>query len=173
MGGQPHINGQPVEMQQSMMLASMGLPLAPGAFYWYDKATGAYGFQGGPTMGIGMPNMLGFAELKPDCSNGTTGVFVNGRHLHLQDVAGLQRTGINTVPGRYWMNVAGQYGYEGSPYPLGQVDLRRAVSPAGGGRYDGTTTSSVVGGRVYATSFGNGDSFFMDSSTGNSWWPGK
>jgi len=173
-GGQSYINGQPVSMTQSMMLASIGLPLMRGARYWYDKTAGLYGFEGGPTMGQGIPNMPGFAELQPNASNGMTGVFINGRHLPIQDVMGLQRMGIPWTPGRYWMNSFGQYGYENSPYPIGQINLGIAVhGQGGGGGYGGTTQTSVVGGNVYTSDFGGGDGYYFDSSNGNSWYPGK
>lgn len=97
--------------------------------YWYDKACGAWGFEGGPTAGIILPGLDLGGPLRADASNGNTGVFVNGRQLHMQDVAGLrQLTGV-VYPGRYWLDAYGNVGLEGGPV---LVNLAVLAQQAGG-----------------------------------------
>jgi hypothetical protein len=42
-------------------------------------------------------------------------------------VEGLQRIGVQPVPGRYWVQADGSYGVEGNPSPLGNL---RALAQA-------------------------------------------
>jgi hypothetical protein len=82
--------------------------------YWYDRLTGAWGLQGGPTAGAMMPGLDLGGPLSEDASHGNTGVFINGRHLPLQDLMGLMQIVPVIPPGRYWMdaqgNVANEFG---------------------------------------------------------------
>src|SRR5262245_6296993 len=52
--------------------------------------------------------------LRADASNGNTKVFINGRKLHVMDVLGLLQLG-PVYPGRYWVDAAGNCGFEGGP----------------------------------------------------------
>src|SRR5687768_12987434 len=79
-----------------------GVKCTPGT-YWYDRLTGAYGMQGGPCIGIGIPGLQIGGQLKSNASAGNTGVFINGRELHQIDVQRLQ-TFLWVLPGRYWMD---------------------------------------------------------------------
>ncbi len=82
--------------------------------YWYDRACGAWGVKGGPMLGV-IPALLDLGgPLAANASGGGTGVFVNGRELHPQDVAALQRLG-PVMPGRYWLDARGTGGVEGGP----------------------------------------------------------
>ncbi len=91
----------------------------PGT-YWYDRLTGAYGIQGGPCIGIGDAGLQIGGPLKSNASAGNTGVFINGRELHPMDVQGLQ-TFLWVIPGRYWMDANGYFGYENYPVALGNL----------------------------------------------------
>lgn len=51
---------------------------------------GAWGKTGGPGLGLIAPGLPLPGTLRADASNGTTGVFINGRQLHLMDALGLQ-----------------------------------------------------------------------------------
>src|SRR6266540_1234336 len=67
--------------------------------YWYDAMSGAWGYQGGPTAGFTLPGIRLGGMLRADASNGNTGVFINGRELHFQDVIGLRQFCQVVMPG--------------------------------------------------------------------------
>ena len=85
--------------------------------YWYDKACGAWGLEGGPTLGFIRAGLEVGGPLRADASGGHTGVFINGREIHPMDVARLQEI-TTLIPGRYWVNALGFCGYEGNPVPI-------------------------------------------------------
>ena len=104
------VNGQPLE---PAALAQMGGQVPPGQ-YWYDAQSGAYGVWGGPTQGFIQAGLPIPAPLPPNASNGNTGVFINGRNLPQQDLAGVnQLAGRTLQPGRYLVNAQGQLSMEG------------------------------------------------------------
>ena len=108
-------NGRPATESDLQIVAQLearaGTPLADGD-YWYDNASGLAGSWGGPAT-ISLAAGLGLGgPLPAEASGGGTGVFVNGRELHPQDVRGL---GGNVVPGRYWLDGQGNVGFEGGP----------------------------------------------------------
>jgi hypothetical protein len=82
--------------------------------YWYDKMCGAWGFRGGPAVGLITPFLDLGGPLQPNASNGNTGVFFNGRELHRSDVLALQQI-TPVFQGRYWVNARGDIGIEGGP----------------------------------------------------------
>lgn len=104
--------------------------------YWYDAKCGAWGMQGGPCVGF-LPAGLDLGgPLAADASGGmATGVFINGRQLHPQDVAALQQM-TPVYAGRYWVDAVGNCGLEGSPVPLvNLVQLAQAARSQRGGSY--------------------------------------
>jgi hypothetical protein len=138
------VNGVRVSDEQLEQVERQhGLRLNDGDF-WYDKVCGAWGGQGGPTLGFlpaGLP--LG-GPLAREASGGTTGVIINGRELHAQDVAGLSRLVPMVLSGRYWVDASGNFGWEGGP-PLGNLWLLHREMAGGGA--SGTSASGVtVGG---------------------------
>ncbi len=90
-----------------------GVKLAAGR-YWYDRLCGAWGIEGGPTLGFVMPGISVGGPLPAHASGGNTHVFINGRELHPLDVLGLQQLG-PVLPGRYWVDAYWNCGYEGGP----------------------------------------------------------
>jgi hypothetical protein len=103
----------------------------PG-IYWYDRMTGAWGFWGGAVAGVIAPGLNLGGPLAENASNGNTGIFINGRQLHQRDVWVLRQIMI-PLPGRYWMNASGTFGYVGGP-PIGNVYwLAAAASRRSGG----------------------------------------
>lgn len=119
--------------------------VAPGR-YWYDRASGAWGVEGGPTAGLILPGLPLGGPLHEDASNGTTGVWVNGRRLPAVDLYALQRLTGPIRPGRYWVDGSGNAGFEGGP-PI--VNLRRLAARAGGGNawsHYSRSTGAGVGG---------------------------
>lgn len=105
--------------------------------YWYDRLTGAWGVEGGPTAGAMRAGHTFGGSLAENASNGNTRVFINGRQLHQRDVFLLRRI-MMVLPGRYWMNAFGTFGYEGVPFPVGNIwQLARAANSRGTVRREG------------------------------------
>ena len=138
------VNGEPLkaEMVQALERAYQ-VPIAPGR-YWYDKASGAWGREGGPIAGQMMAGLPLGGPLRSNASRGISKVFINGRELTLGEVQGLQslcRTPVNQ--GRYWLNAQGLGGVEGAPASFNLA----ACAPQGRG--GGSST------RTYCDSQGN------------------
>jgi hypothetical protein len=106
-----------------------GVPIKPGR-YWYDNVSGVWGLEGGPGQGQILPGLNLGGPLKRDASKGKTGVIVNGRELHEQDVAALRRC-LQVIPGRYWVLANGLGGPEGAPPQFNLASL--CAAKAGGG----------------------------------------
>jgi hypothetical protein len=122
------INGQPLSPQQVQQLAQFGIQAQPGQ-YWYDPSCGAWGVWGMPTAGFvtaGIP----VAPLPPNASNGTSGVFINGRNLPASEATYLQQlAGSPITPGQYWLNAQGDAGPVGGP---AQINFLQRAKQAGG-----------------------------------------
>lgn len=133
--------------------------------YWYDKVSGAWGMEGGPTVGWIMPGLDLGGPLRADASNGNTGVVINGRELHQQDVMALMRI-TPVYQGRWWVDSRGTFGAEGGP-ALGNLWLlaqQRGMRP---GQAWSTYTKD---GNSMVAGDGNGCTYFnnRDNGTGSS-----
>ena len=127
------VNGVALQTQQINFLQQQyGVRVLPGR-YWYDAVSGAWGFEGGPTLGQIYPGLAIGGRLRADASNGNTGVFINGRELHLNDVMALQRC-TQVYRGRYWVNAQGIGGIEGGPPLFNLVALCNAQRQTSSGR---------------------------------------
>jgi hypothetical protein len=155
------INDEVVPAQTIAQLEStFKIKFVPGN-YWYDRLTGAFGLKGGPCAGVGVAGLNIGGLLKSNASTGGTGVFINGRDLHTQDVLAFQ-TFMQVIPGRYWMDAYGNFGYENVPYVLGNVyQLYRAKFSKGGGATSYYKNNPWSGD---STSFGSDGSFMYYSS---------
>jgi len=136
--------------------------------YWYDRVSGAWGMDGGPTAGWIMPGLELGGPLPADASGGATGVFINGRELHPLDVAALMRLG-PVYQGRWWVDAQGTFGPEGGP-PMGNLWLlaqQRGMRPGQAWSHYSKDGNSFVGGD------GNGCTYFNSrdygTSTSTSW----
>ena len=87
----------------------------PGGRYWYDRSSGAWGQEGGPTLGFTIADLPLGGRLPADISGGGTGVFINGREIHPVDLQGLSQLVGPVQRGRYWLDAQGNAGYEGGP----------------------------------------------------------
>jgi hypothetical protein len=154
------INGTPLSDQQIGSLEQLyNVKIQDGA-YWYDKVCGAWGLQGGPTAGFILPNLALGGPLRADASNGNTGVFVNGRQLHVYDVLALQQL-LGTVNlGRYWLDAQGNVGIEGGPFLLNLLQYANAARSRG----QGSTTY-----RSNITGIGGGSSGGTSYVMGKNW----
>lgn len=137
----------------------------PDGAYWYDPVSGLVGPVGGPSVGQIMPG-LALGSLQADASGGgsgtLTGTFVNGRELHPQEVADLTALLGVVYTGYFWLDAAGNLGYEGGGYLLNLVDAMRASSD--GLRGDGR---SIFGHSLTGSVIGDGDTVgFIDGDLG-------
>jgi hypothetical protein len=131
----------------------------PDGDYWYDSISGAWGLQGGPTLGFTLPGLDLGGPLRADASGGNTGVFVNGRELHWLDVVALEQLLQLPIPqGRYWLDAYGNAGYEDGLFLFNLVLRARAVGARAGGAWSHSslTTDAHVGGD------GQGFLFYID-----------
>jgi hypothetical protein len=134
--------------------------------YWYDKVSGAWGMDGGPTAGWIMPGLDLGGPLPADASGGTTGVFINGRELHVMDVAALMRLG-PVYQGRWWVDAQGTFGLEGGP-PIGNLWLlaqQRGMRPGQAWSHYSKDGNSFVGGDGNGCTYFNSHDYGTSSST--------
>jgi hypothetical protein len=82
--------------------------------FWYDRVSGAWGHDGGPTAGWILPGQELGGPLPVDASRGNTGVFINGRELPMQDVTALMQI-VAVQRGRWWVDGLANFGAEGGP----------------------------------------------------------
>jgi hypothetical protein len=119
------VNGVPLSAAGAAILQRLGIRPLPGA-YWYDSVSGAVGAIGQGTSGFlpaGLP--LG-GPLPADASNGTSGVFVNGRQLTAAEKAFLESVlGTPIAPGSYFLDANGDAGLQGGPVVANLVQLAR------------------------------------------------
>lgn len=138
------VNGVALSPETRAALAEVYGP-APDGAYWYDPASGLWGAMGGPGIGRIAP-MLDFGAPLPAGASGggegtMTGVFVNGREIHADELALLVSFFGYVNPGRYWLNAQMIGGYEGGS---AQFDLRASAAQTGGG--SGYNRDTLFGG---------------------------
>ncbi len=127
--------------------------------YWYDARCGAWGFEGGPAAGFIPPGLDVGAALRRDASNGATGVIINGRELHAQDVLALQQIVGTVYQGRFWLDAYGNVGYEGGPALLNLVALSRQSGAGQGNTYYHSNNTGISAGSSGGTSYVMGKDF--------------
>lgn len=126
----------------------------PNGRFWYDSRTGAWGLDGGPTLGFVPAGLRIGGPLPADASGVTrTGTFINGRELHLQDVIALSQI-VQVQRGRFWVDALGNAGYEGGPALFNLAALARAAGARRGGAWshyskDGSTSVGGDGNFFY------------------------
>lgn len=153
-------NVQLNEETLTMLEQQYTLYIADGE-YWYDPVLGAWGFQGGPTLGFTWPDLVLGGPLAPDASSGNTGVFLNGRELDQQDLINLAQI-LGPLPyGRYWLDAQGYYGYEGG-VALDNVIYRAHEASTSNQNGSGGYSRSTYGG--YIASDGQTFGFFDPES---------
>lgn len=143
------VNGARVDSQTLGALeARYGVRVQDGA-YWYDRASGAWGFDGGPTVSLipaGLP--LG-GRLRANASRGRTGVWVNGRRLPSRDLRALEALAGTIQPGRYWLDGRGVAGREGGPALVDLAQLARRSRSSGSRSWITGIGSGSSGGSGY------------------------
>lgn len=134
------INGVRLSDEQLQAIEQEYRARVPAGRYWYDRACGAWGMEGGPQVGIAVAGLDLGGPLRADASNGSTGVFVNGRELHGLDVQRLSALVGTVIPGRWWVDAQGNFGPEGWPL-LGNLFLIAQARWAGAGGASGGSLS--------------------------------
>lgn len=122
------VNGAPIEARHAAALESAyRTRLVPGR-YWYDARSGLWGLEGGASVGIIAPG-LPFGRMDPRASvgrfAGITGVFINGREIHPDELQYLRMLYGQVQRARYWLNAQGIAGYEGGPPQFNLVAAAR------------------------------------------------
>ncbi|MGF1509933.1 MAG: hypothetical protein ACFB9M_10575 [Myxococcota bacterium] len=145
---QIRVNGRCLRRQT---LAKLGFSQTPPGDYWYDARAGIAGRMGGPVLAQVPPNLPLPGPMPANASNGTSGIFVNGRALHPQEVEMLTSAYGFIRPGRYWLNADGNAGLEGSPEVLVNLLRTAAAAKSGGSSWNyssglGTSSSFIAGG---------------------------
>jgi hypothetical protein len=147
------INGRALAQgQKDEFLRRYGVAPAPGT-YWYDAKSGLWGLAGQPAAGFLLPGH-DFGALAADASGGRTGVFLNGREIPPAEVQILAALAGAVLPGRYWLDGTGNYGYEGMAVPVGNLYALAAANAAayggGGGGGDNFWSSRFARGNSNA-----------------------
>jgi hypothetical protein len=140
----------------------------PDGAYWYDNRSGAAGRWGGPGIAILQPGLELGGPMPANCSGGRTGTFINGRELHPADIAVLSQLSPNgqVLPGRFWVNANGDFGFEGGPriYNLYLLAIERQ-------RARGALRRNANGGaaRNAMDGLSVGPGYFLDRNAGTSY----
>uniref|UniRef100_A0A2P2IQI4 Extra-large guanine nucleotide-binding protein 1 n=1 Tax=Rhizophora mucronata TaxID=61149 RepID=A0A2P2IQI4_RHIMU len=119
------INGQPIPDSMVKQAEMRAGPIQPGD-YWYDFQAGFWGVMGHACIGIIPPHIEEFHfPLPANCAGGNTGVFVNGRELHKEDLNLLASRGLPTTRDKlYIIEISGRVLDEDSEeeiYNLGKL----------------------------------------------------
>jgi hypothetical protein len=169
-------NGTPLDDagRRTLRQIEAQIGAVPAGRYWYDAASGAAGVWGGPASAYLGPGLALGGPLPAAASGGgsgrVTGVFVNGRELHVVDVQGLGQV-LPVQRGRYWWDAAGNVGPEGGPmlfnfYWLLQQQRSAAASTYRSGARPGESTfvakgCTAVHGRLRASDSGSDYSYYV------------
>jgi hypothetical protein len=149
-------------------LEAIGRTRLPDGAYWYDPLSGASGRWGGPAAILLIPGLPLGGRLPANASGGgsgsVTGIFVNGRELHRDDVRALIALYGQAWPGRWWVDGYGNFGPEGGP-PLG--NLRQAAAASRGGSW--LRGGGAGSGSFWAGGDGNGYVWASDGYSGCSY----
>ena len=141
--------------------------LQSGSF-WYDRVSGAWGHEGGPTAGWILPGQELGGPLPADASRGNTGVFINGRELPDPDVAALMQI-VVVQRGRWWVDAQANFGAEGGPVlgNLWQLARQRGGRPGQSwSLYANKGNDFIAGDENGCTYFNSRD---MGNGTSTSW----
>jgi hypothetical protein len=164
------VNGRAVDAGTLMALQQRtGIVAQPGR-YWYDARSGAFGTEGQSTLGFLPAGLALGGPLSPAASGGGDGrfggVFINGRELHPLDVAALTRHIGGVLPGRYWVDAMGNFGYEHGP-PLGNLHALAQMRGGGAAGPRGSRSTTCVNPADCAnTRSWLGQGYFSDGASG-------
>jgi hypothetical protein len=162
------INGNALDAGEFATLAHLEAAAGtrlPDGKYWYDSVCGAFGAWGGPVVAIIPAGLKLGGPVPANASGGGTGLFTNGRELHVFDVLYLQHLLGPIQPGRYFTDAFGNAGLEGGPV---LVNLYVAAQQRGG--FSSYSANANTGTRSSISS--EGVSFTNSTGKTISWYPG-
>ena len=123
------VNGARLWVKElAALYTALGGQLPQAGCYWYDRLSGAWGVDGGPTQGQIATNLVIGGPLRADASAGNSGVYVNGRELSTIELARFYQNRIPLEVGRYWMDSIGAVGREGEYASWSLADPETASS---------------------------------------------
>jgi hypothetical protein len=130
------VNGAPLDAPTARALESAyRTRLVPGR-YWYDQQSGLWGLEGGPSVGL-VAAGLSLAPMHPRASvgrnAGITGVYINGREIHPDELLYLRAIYGYVNRARYWLDARGIAGYEGGPAQFNVAAAARQQRAGGAG----------------------------------------
>jgi hypothetical protein len=152
------VNGRLISEEEIRAFEGRFHTRLPKGAFWYDRMSGAWGVEGGPTLDFTLPSLALGGPLSAQASNGHTGVFINGRQLPMEDVRALQAMAVPVSLGRWWVDASGNFGIEGNPTLLGNLFQ---FSRGRGGAYQRSTAGGYIGGDGQT-------SYFFDPKSGAS-----
>ena len=110
------INGKALTRQQVAGFEQQYRTKLIAGRFWYDDKCGAWGMEGGPTLGFILPSLPLPGPMPANVSGGGTGIFINGREIHPIDRQVLVGMFGTAIPGRYWLDGYGNLGVEGGGF---------------------------------------------------------
>jgi hypothetical protein len=158
-GGRVYVNDVAISPRKlAKFERKFGLQVKPGR-YWYDKRSGLWGLEGGPSLGQIPPRQKLGGKLKANASGGRIGVLFNGRKLHPVELAYLESIYGSIAPGRYIVNAAG--------VGRGPGGLRFNLGSGSTGSTGGGTGRSILGHSLTGSVIGDSSTVgFIDGATG-------
>ena len=151
------INGKTLTAKDMTSLQRLGLQV-PAGRYWYDKRSGAWGYEGYGAMGVIQAGLRVGGKLRADASRGTSRIFINGHQITMQEAMMLQQAVGHVRPGKYWLDANGNAGRVGGPalvnlYQVSAAAQRRSQGGAKHHRnwYTGTSVVSDGNGFIGVT----------------------
>ncbi len=134
----------PADFKRFEALEAQGNVRVPDGDYWYDNANGLWGRWGESSAGFIQAGLNLGGPMPANCSNGNTGVFLDGRELAAVDLSDLQRV-VTLPPGRYWMDAQGNMGAEGQAASVNLVQLARQAAATQSNQGTASTGSGTSG----------------------------
>lgn len=158
-----YVNRQPLTLLQVAAFEQQYQTKLIEGRYWYDAKCGAWGLEGGPTIGFIIASLPLPGPMPENISGGGTGIFINGRELHPVDRQVLINMFGTALPGRYWLDGYGNLGPEG-----GGVLVNLAVAAQQSGQRmtqtgGGTVSSGSSGAMFSGTNLSTGKPTFWYS----------
>jgi hypothetical protein len=128
--------------------------------FWYDDKCGAWGIEGGPTVGFIHPSLPLPGPMPANISGGGTGIFINGREIHPMDRQVLIGMFGTAIPGHYWLDGYGNLGVEGGGFLVNLAVAAQQAQQQTTQTGSGTVSSGPEGAMFSGTNLSTGKPTF-------------